>query len=69
MYRCVNKNDEKGYFYQAGQCAVLIIQGRKNVLFLGFFCFFLFLFVFFVCFFFVFFFFLVEKEKKNGYDI
>ena len=23
-YRCVNKNDEKGYFFQTGQCVVLV---------------------------------------------
>ena len=35
MYRCVNKkNDEKGYFFRAGQCAALSSFRVGNMLFL-----------------------------------
>ena len=34
VYRCVNKNDEKGYFFRAGQCAALSSFRVGKMLFL-----------------------------------
>ena len=36
VYRCVKKNDEKGYFFSScAVCSTVIIKGRKNAIFIG----------------------------------